>query len=311
MAREISALIICGDRLAEVTRCLQSLALLGDLLHEVRLLKNAPKQPWPEGCFDSVPASVRERLHILPSETQVFPTTGRNQLAAGATGSVYLFLDDDSLVLEKTGIEKGLHVLKTDSTVGSIAYPQSTEAGALAPFAQPAPVEHACLTCGFMTCAAMTRADVYHHIGGFQELLQMAHEENEFCKRQWDAGFSVLYLPERCICHNPSPNARNSRQRAMLNTRNIWYQAVLHEPLWLLAGTLVPRLVQGARYLRQAHEWTGGQWLPLFTQALREFAQQLPALCRARRPLSMKTLLRWQQIKSSYPAYPTGSLPAA
>lgn len=303
MTREISALIICGDRLDEVTRCLESLAKLGDLLHEVLLLKNAPRHAWRNNCFESVPSSVIKRLRIISSEERVFPTQGRNWLATQATGAVYLFLDDDSLVLERQGIEDGLRILQNDSTVGSIAFPQSTEDGGLAPYAQPAPVEHACLTCGFMTCAAMTRAEVYHQLGGFQELLQMAHEENEFCKRQWDAGYSVLYLPERCICHNPSPNARNSRQRAMLNARNIWYQAVLHEPLWLLMGTLLPRLVQGACYLRQAHEWTGGQWRPLFLQALKEFALQLPELCRARRPLAMRTMLRWQQIKKSHPRY--------
>ena len=176
MAHEISALIICGDRLDEVTRCLESLAKLGDLLHEVLLLKNAPKLPWRDNCFDSVPSGVRNRLRIISSEKQVFPTTGRNILAAQATGSAYLFLDDDSLVLERKGIEDGLRILKTETTIGSIAYPQSTEDGKLAPYMQPAPVEHPCFTCGFMTCAALVRSDVYHQIGGFQELMQMAHE---------------------------------------------------------------------------------------------------------------------------------------
>ncbi|MCB1277984.1 glycosyltransferase [Prosthecobacter sp.] len=303
MSREISALIICGDRLDEVTRCLESLGKLGDLLHEVLLLKNAPKHPWRDNCFESVPSRVSNRLHIISSEEQVFPTTGRNRLAAQATGSVYLFLDDDSLVLERAGIEKGLRILQGDPKIGSIAFPQSTEAGELAPFAQPAPVEHECFTCGFMTCAAMTRADVYHQIGGFQELLQMAHEENEFCKRQWDAGFAVLYLPERSICHNPSPNARNSRQRAMLNARNIWYQAVLHEPLWLLTVTLLPRLIQAARYLRGSREWTGGNWGSLYLQALKNFIADLPALLRERTPLAAATMLRWQQMKKKYPRY--------
>lgn len=303
MSREISALIICGNRLEEVTRCLESLGKLGDLLHEVLLLKNAPQHAWRDNCFESVPSSVRNRLHIISSEEQVFPTKGRNWLASQATGSVYLFLDDDSLVLDRAGIEKGLRILKHDPKIGSIAYPQSTEAGELAPFAQPAPVEHECFTCGFMTCAAMTRADVYHQIGGFQELLQMAHEENEFCKRQWNAGFAVLYLPERCICHNPSPNARNSRQRAMLNARNIWYQAVLHEPLWLLTVTILPRLIQAARYLRYSREWTGGRWGELYLQALKNFIADLPALLRERTPLAASTMLRWQQLKKDYPRY--------
>lgn len=305
MAREISALIICGDRLAEVTRCLASLELLGDTLHEVLLLKNAPKNPWPADCFSSLPVCVSERLKVIESSTQVFPTKGRNWLAEHATGSAYLFLDDDSLVLEKEGIAKGLRILQTDASVGSIAYPQSTEEGGLAPFAQPAPRDHACLTCGFMTCAALVRADVYHKLGGFQELLQMAHEENEFCKRQWDLGYSVVYLPDTCICHNPSPNARNSRQRAKLNARNGWYQAVLHEPLPLLACTFLPRLLQGARYLRQADGWTEGNWFPLLTEGLRNLASDLPALWRARKPLHWASLRRWQQIKQGYPRYQT------
>lgn len=307
MAREISALIICGDRLDEVTRCLASLAKLGDLLHEVLLLKNAPKHPWQDNCFDSVPVDVRSRLHIISSEKQVFPTTGRNLLAAQATGSVYLFLDDDSLVLERKGIEDGLRILKSDTTVGSIAYPQSTEDGQLAPYMQPAPVEYPCFTCGFMTCAAQVRADVYHQIGGFQELMQMAHEENEFCKRQWDAGFSVLYLPERCICHNPSPNARNSRQRAKLNARNIWYQAVMHEPLWMLSLSFGPRILQGARYLRQANDWTDGDWQPLLKEALADLWRDLPLLWKARRPLKLRTIRRWQQMKKHFPLFDTTS----
>lgn len=304
MSREISALIICGDRLAEVTRCLASLELLGDSLREVLLLKNAPKTPWPADCFNTLPTSVMERLKVIDSPTQVFPTTGRNWLARHATGSAYLFLDDDSLVLENAGIAKGLRILQTDATVGSIAYPQSTEEGRLAAFAQPAPRDHACLTCGFMTCAAMVRADVYQKLGGFQELLQMAHEENEFCKRQWDLGYSVVYLPDTCICHNPSPNARNSRQRAKLNARNGWYQAVLHEPLPLLVCSLVPRLFQSARYLRYASDWTEGSWFPLMTEGLRNLFNDLPALWQARRPLQWSSLRRWQQIKQSYPPYP-------
>jgi GT2 family glycosyltransferase len=202
--------------------------------------------------------------------------------------------------LNREGIEKGLRILERDASVGSIAFPQSTEQGELAPYTQPAPVEHACFACGFMTCAAMTRADVYHQLGGFQELLQMAHEENEFCKRHWDAGYAVIYLPERCICHNPSPVARNSRQRAKLNARNIWYQAVLHEPLWLLSFTLLPRLVQAARYLRYAAEWTGGNWAPLFREALRDFWHDLPALLRQRHPLSLRTMRLWQQLKHDH-----------
>ena len=307
MPQEISALIICGDRLAEVTRCLNSLAQLGGHLHEVRLLQNAPSCPWPEECFAAVAASVKEKLTVISSDTRLYPTTGRNRLAEKATGSVYLFLDDDSLVLDCAGIEKGLQILHDDPSVGSIAYPQSTEAGELAPYTQPAPVDHACFACGFMTCAAMTRADVYHQLGGFQELLQMAHEENEFCKRHWDAGYAVLYLPDRCICHNPSPVARNTRQRAKLNARNIWYQAVLHEPLWLLPFTLGPRLLQAALYLRYAHEWTGGGWVSLFREALADFWKDLPALWRRRQPLSTRTMRLWQQLKQDHSPYAAAS----
>lgn len=303
MPPEISALIICGDRLGAVTRCLQSLEKLGDRLHEVLLLQNAPSSPWPADCFASVASSVRQKLSVIESDTRLFPTTGRNRLAERATGAVYLFLDDDSLVLDHVGIEKGLQIFRDDLSVGSIAYPQSTEAGELAPYMQPAPVDHACFACGFMTCAAMTRASVYHQLGGFQELLQMAHEENEFCKRHWDAGYAVLYLPDRCICHNPSPVARNSRQRAKLNARNIWYQAVLHEPLWLLPFTLLPRFLQAALYLRYAHEWTGGGWLSLFWEATADFGKDLPALLSRRRPLSSRTIRLWQQLKQDHSPY--------
>ncbi len=307
----ISAIVICTDRLQEAIECVGSLDLLGDLLREVLLLKNAPKDPWPKDAFDHLTENVRSKLNILESSDRVFPTTGRNRLASGATGSIFLFLDDDSLVLSRSGIEIGVSTLIADPVVGSIAYPQSTKTGEVTDSAQPASVTYPCYACGFMTCAALVKASVYRELGGFQELLQMAHEENEFCKRQLNIGYSVVYLPIACISHVPTPNARNSSQRIMLNARNSWYQAVLHEPAWLLVLSIIPCLIQGARYLRGSVKWAGGNWISLYRQALVNFYFDLPSLWMSRQPLKIDTILRWQKLKSENLAYEYQSCPAS
>ncbi len=286
-------------------RGLASLELLGDLLLDVRILKNAPSVEWTQERFDSLPAVVREKCVIFPSEQSLFPTAGRNRLAEEAKADVFLFLDDDSYLLELEGIKKGLEILKRDESAGSIAYPQCDEKGVIIPnFAQPAPVQYPCLTCGFMTCGALVRADVYRKLRGFQEILEMAHEENEFCRRQWNLGYSVIYLPTPTVCHNPSAGGRNMRQRAKLNTRNVWYMAVLHEPFWLLWFSLPRRIWSGRSYLKWVKHWTGGEWPSLYREALLDFFRDFGELLRRRSPLKFSTLKKWQRIKKTYPRYP-------
>jgi hypothetical protein len=301
---KISVLILCSDRFEELIRGLASLECLGDPLLDVRVLKNAPSVEWKKERFDALPATIREKCIILPTERRVYPTEGRNLLAKGSKADAFLFIDDDSYLLELEGIQKGLEILQRDHTAGSIAYPQCDGKGTIIEdFGQPAPVDYPCLTCGFMTCGALVRADVYRKLGGFQEILQMAHEENEFCRRQWNLGYSVVYLPTPTVCHNPSKGGRNMRQRAKLSARNTWYMAVLHEPLWLLWLSLPLRIWRGRSYLKWAEHWTGGEWRPLFREALREFFRDFGRLLRCRSPLKVSTFLRWANIKKTYPPY--------
>lgn len=286
-------------------RGLASLGCLCDLLLDVRVLKNAPSVEWKKERFDALPSTVREKCVVTSIEHRVYPTEGRNRLAEGSEADAFLFLDDDSYLLEATGIQKGLDILQRDKSAGSIAYPQCDEKGAIIEnFAQPAPVNYACLACGFMTCGALVRADVYRQLGGFEEILQMAHEENEFCRRQWNAGYSVIYLPTPTVCHNPSEGGRNMRQRAKLNTRNGWYMAVLHEPIWLLWFSLPMRIWGGRSYLKWVKHWTGGEWKSLYREALRDFFRDFGKLLRRRSPLKLSTLRKWQHIKKTYPPYP-------
>jgi GT2 family glycosyltransferase len=225
-------------------------------------------------------------------------------LAKESKADAFLFLDDDSYLLELGGIRKGLEILKRDNSAGSIAYAWCDATGAiLKNIPQPAPANYPCLACGFMTCGALVRADVYRKLGGFEEILQMAHEENEFCRRQWNLGYSVIYLPTPTVCHDPSDVGRNTRERAKLNTRNAWYMAVLHEPLWMLWFSLPLRMWRGRSYLKRIKDWTGDDWQSVYREALKEFVKNFPELVRRRSPLRLSTLQKWQHIKKTSPAY--------
>ena len=68
---KISALIICSDRFEELIRGLASLERLGDLLLDVRVLKNAPSAEWKKDRFDALPATVREKCVIFPTEQRI------------------------------------------------------------------------------------------------------------------------------------------------------------------------------------------------------------------------------------------------
>ena len=114
-----------------MVRGLASLELLGDLLREVRVLKNAPSVEWKQDRLDALPAFVRERCVIIPNERRVFPTEGRNRLAEGSNAYAFLLLDDDAYLLELDGIRKGLGILQRDNSVGSIAYAPCDEKGGI------------------------------------------------------------------------------------------------------------------------------------------------------------------------------------
>ena len=301
----LSVLIVCSDRFDDLIRGLASLEVLGDLLLEVRVLRNAPSIEWQKERFDRLPAAVREKLIILSSEQRLFPTAARNRLAEGSRGDAFLFLDDDAYLLELAGIQKGLEILQRDKSVGSIAYAQCDEKGGMIrDYVQPAPVDFPCLTCGFALYGALARADIYRKLSGFQELLQIYGEENEYCRRQWNLEYSVVYLPGPTVCHMPSTINRNTWQRAKMDTRNSWYVALLHEPLWMLWFSLPRRIGVGRSYLKQTDAWPGSPRRPLFREALQEFLRDFPELVRRRSPLKLSTLRMWQYLKKTYPKYP-------
>jgi GT2 family glycosyltransferase len=301
----ISALVICSDRFEELIRGLASLEVLGDLLLEIRVLKNAPSIEWKEDRLDALPTAVREKLVILPSEQSLSCPAARNRLAEGSKGDAFLFLDDDAYLLELAGIQKGLEILQRDKSVGSIAYPQCDEKGVIIKnYAQPAPVDYPCLTNGFSGYAALVRAELYQKLGGFQEILQAYGEENEYCRRQWNLGYSVVYLPAPTVFHMGSKVERNKWQRAKFDARNAWYVALLHEPLWYLWFSLPRRILGGRSYLKWTNSWPDSPRQPLFRQALKEFFRDFPELVRRRTPLKLSTLRTWQPIKKTNPRYP-------
>jgi GT2 family glycosyltransferase len=302
---KISVLILCSDRFDDLIRGLSSLEILGDLLLEVRVLQNAPSIEWEKDRLDALPAAVRDKCFILPSEKRLNCLQGRNRLVEEARGDIVFILDDDAYLLESAGIQRGVEILQRDSRIGSIAFPQCDAKGEIIKeFMQPAPVNYPCLTCGFTGFAALVRTDVYRKLGGFQEILVAFKEENEFCRRQLELGYSVCYLPTPTVCHAPSQIGRNAWYRAKMDTRNGWYVAVLHEPLWYLWFSLPRRIWSGRSYLKETDSWPDSPRRPLFREALQEFFRDLPELIKRRKPLKLSTLRTWQRIKKSYPPYP-------
>jgi GT2 family glycosyltransferase len=105
-------------------------------------------------------------------------------------------------------------------------------------------------------CALMIRSDVIKKIGLLDERFFAYYEETEWCVRVKKAGFQIVFIPEACIWHKISPQAREAsplvhyymtRNRLLFlkitrATWRAWYNTLIMEDLrTILSWSLRPR----------------------------------------------------------------------
>ncbi len=301
---DISVLLTTVDRYDELFRAVTSLAHIKSYSFEVIVLENAPAISWGGRLTNALSPDLAGRKKLIKVADRLPVTAARNLLARHASGEYLLIIDDDAFLLNGIGISRAIKILNDDAGVGAIAFAQCDNAGNLPlGFAQPAPREVPCLTCGFSAYGTMVRRKPFIELGGFREVLEMGGEENEFCRRLWGANLKVVYIPDRTICHEPSAVSRNMNRRAMLQSRNVVLDGLLNEPIYLLPITIPMRFVKVWRFLRHSQGWHQQRPSVMMWRVTLSLLSRLVPTLRDRKAIPLKFHRQWQMIKRDYPLY--------
>ncbi len=104
-------------------------------------------------------------------------------------------------------------------------------------------------------CAMMIRRDLVDEIGGLDERFYMYCEDVDICKRAWDAGREVVYMPEAVVTHAIGRSSDKNAEKMIVEFHRSWFEydkkhhpgarplrrAVVYSGLWLRAAMRIAR----------------------------------------------------------------------
>ncbi len=282
MSRLLTVGITTRNRPDALAACLASMRLIAHVDPEVLV--------FDDGSEPAVVAHVR----VIRDAGSPGYIVGRNRLVRAAAGEFVLLMDDDARLIETAAIDEAIAVLRADEGVGAVAFAQAEADGRPWPAAMQASIaEVPSVVPSFIGFAHMIRRDRFLALGGYREAFGFYGEEKEFCLRLLDAGFHTVYLPQALVAHVVDPNSRDRRRYLRFVARNDCFNTLLNDPFTRMLWMLPARV---ALYFRMRHGWQirdpwGGLWL------LREVATHLPAIWKARRPVSRGTLAEWRALR--------------
>jgi GT2 family glycosyltransferase len=293
--------ITTRNRPAALERCLGSLALVAHLAPEVLVFDDASSSPVAEQVSAwAPPVPVR----VLRDERGPGLAASRNRLVREASGRAVLLMDDDAAFFDAAGIDRAVHLVDADRTLGAIAFAQCDLAGARWDEGmQPSRSRVACYVPAFIGYAHLVRREVFVTLGGYRESFGIIGEEKDLCLRMLDAGFRTLYLPDALVAHQPDPASRSQQRYLRHVTRNDCLNALYNEPLGRAVWLVPARL---AIYFRMRRAWKvddpwGWVWI------LRELGKNAGDVWRDRKPVSRQTLATWKRLCTAPEIYPVAN----
>ncbi len=280
--------ITTRNRPHALAACLASLSAIVHLDPEVLVFDDGSEPP------------VNAAARVIRDDRSPGYIVGRNRLVREAAGAFVLLMDDDARLISRAAIDEAIAVLRGDPGVGAVAFAQAEADGRPWPDAmQPSFAHVPSVVPSFIGFAHMIRRDRFLALGGYREAFGFYGEEKEFCLRLLDAGLHTVYLPHALVAHVVDPNSRDRTRYLRFVARNDCLNSLLNDPFTRLAWMLPARYVLYFRMRRawRIHDPWGGVWL------LREIAARLPAVWKARRPVSRGTLKEWRALRSEQRAY--------
>jgi len=251
--RLVSIIILAHNKAAYTRACLRSILDAGVRDVEAIVLDNGSTDETPDVLEGFVPAfrGGGGDLRILRRETNIGCCTARNQCMEVARGRYYVFLDNDTLIVDPRWLDKMAAVLEEapeNRIVGpKICYPfephwiqcagvgisrtgrvQFRGRGELADdprFARKEEVQ------ALISACMMFDADLPRQIGGLDEAFNpIQYEDLDFCYRARERGWRVIYTPDPVVHHWESITSDGTP--ALPNTYLIIKHGILFKQRW-------------------------------------------------------------------------------
>ncbi len=220
--QRVSIIIPTKDKVEYLQRCLHSILHLTDYPdYEVVLIDTGSHRPDTLQYYQTLKDEARVHLHHYSG---AFNYSAANNLGTQyASGDLFLFLNNDTEILEKDWLEElarwverpdvgivGTKLLYPDNTIqhagvivglqGHASHifwgaqeRQGTIFGSVDWYRNYMAVTGACM---------MTRRDLFEEIGGFNEDYILTFSDIEFCMRAYQQGFRVVYTPYARMRHH-------------------------------------------------------------------------------------------------------------
>ncbi len=216
---KVSVIIPSKDHVADLSRCVESLASSSYANLEILIVENHSQHPETFAHYDRLQKQANVR--VLTWKEPFNYSAVNNFAARQATGEVLLFLNNDTQAINRDWLERMLEYAQR-ADVGAVGaklyYPDDTvqHAGAIvglvrgvhyqrrAPRSAPgyqrrlvvaqnlSAVTGACL---------MTRKSVFAEVGGFDENFLMLYNDLDLCLKIREKGYLIVWTPYAELYH--------------------------------------------------------------------------------------------------------------
>lgn len=294
--------ITTRNRFNSLVRCVRSLNIISDFVHEIIIVDDCSDHPVEEPLREEIGENFRLPIKVIRHDQNHGPIVARNTIAETAAAKLILSLDDDAVIIEPKGVKRAVEILQKDESVAAVAFAQAEADGNPWPESmQPSPMKYPCYVAAFIGFATILRKDIFLSLGGYRSLFHYYGEEKEYCIRLLDSGHHVVYLPDALVRHLPDPSGRSQRKYIRHAIRNDCLGAIYNEPLPVMILSIAFRMYAYLRMTNQSQTRdTGG-----FRWIMKEIFSSLPEVWRERRPVRWATFMEWRRIKKSWPHYQT------
>ncbi|MBJ44159.1 MAG: hypothetical protein CMJ80_12945 [Planctomycetaceae bacterium] len=221
----VSFIVLAFNRKKETIKCLDSIMRQHGCRKEVIVLDNCST----DGVVEAIEEQFSD-VRVLRMPKNYGDWEGRSIAACNATGSFYVFVDNDGFLsdnsteifLSEFAQDKCLAVAQAKVIDPDNLIPEGTGGNR-----SLAEVDHYRHT--FLGGAAMIRADLYHKIGGFPHYL-LGGGEPFVAYRLLDLGFRIKHCSKAILFHKKSPEGRVPAQRLFLSAKQRLRALLSHYP---------------------------------------------------------------------------------
>ena len=247
---KVSVIIPNQDHIADLEQCLRSIQKKTTYTnYEVLVVENNSRQPQTFAWYEKMLQRYR-KVKLLKWEKEFNYSAINNFAAKQAEGEYLIFLNNDTEILTPDWIQEMLSVCqqKKVGVVGAkLYYPDDTiqHAGVILGLSniaghlfvkEPGNISgymgRACTMQNLSAVTAacmMASAEIFRKVGGFEEKLQVALNDVDFCMKVQEAGEMVVFQPEAELYHyesksrgledTPEKKARYDREVAYFRGR--------------------------------------------------------------------------------------------